>query len=195
MGKYRLFDFYFHKKWESLFDGVYMQQLNPWFITGFMDAEGSFGISVRKILGSRLGWTVGPSITIGLHPRDEEILKQIRDFFGVGYIYKKQNSIFWVVSSLEQISKLIPHFDKYCLITQKYADYLLFKQVITMLLKKEHLTSKGLQAIVNIRATLNKGLSPSLKEAFPDAVAVPRPLGLAVFCLDPYWLRERDALL
>ncbi|GAA5135751.1 hypothetical protein GCM10023339_73930 [Alloalcanivorax gelatiniphagus] len=44
---------------------------------------------------------------------------------------------------------------------------------------KGHLTSEGLQEIVNIKASMNKGLSgmsPELKEAFPNVVNIPRPL-------------------
>jgi hypothetical protein len=44
-----------------------------------------------------------------------------------------------------------------------------------MMKHKEHLTMEGLQKIINIRATLNKGLTTVLKEAFPNSVAVPRP--------------------
>ena len=39
----------------------------------------------------------------------------------------------------------------------------------------EHLTACGLKAIINLRATLNRGLTPSLIEAFPNTVAAPRP--------------------
>jgi hypothetical protein len=60
------------------------------------------------------------------------------------------------VSSLQQLTNvIIPHFDKFCLITQKKADYELFKSVIGKMNNKEHLTKTGLQTIVNIRATLN----------------------------------------
>jgi len=52
----------------------------------------------------------------------------------------------------------------------------------------KHLTASGLQAIINIRATLNKGLSPALKEAFPNSVAVPRPEISSIIELQPLWL-------
>lgn len=46
-----------------------------------------------------------------------------------------------------------------------------------MLVKqREHLTVEGLQKIINIIAAMNKGLTSTLKEAFPNSVAVPRPL-------------------
>jgi hypothetical protein len=40
---------------------------------------------------------------------------------------------------------------------------------------KEHLSKEGLQGIVNIRASLNFGLSEDLKEVFPETKPVQRP--------------------
>jgi hypothetical protein len=44
-----------------------------------------------------------------------------------------------------------------------------------MMQRGEHLTIEGLQKIINIRASINKGLSPLLREAFPNNIAVVRP--------------------
>lgn len=65
------------------------------------------------------------------------------------------------------MAKIVPHFGKYPLKTQKLADYLLFREVVMMMKRGEHLTVEGLQKIINIRATTNRGLTPALKEAFP----------------------------
>ena len=48
---------------------------------------------------------------------------------------------------------IIPHFIKYPLITQKHVDFLLFKQVVELMNRKEHQTKEGLGKIVNIRAS------------------------------------------
>lgn len=45
-----------------------------------------------------------------------------------------------------------------------------------MMLRKEHLTHKGLLAILSLRASLNLGLSESLKTAFPNIIPALRPL-------------------
>ena len=39
----------------------------------------------------------------------------------------------------------------------------------------EHLTKEGLEKIINIRASLNKGLTTTLEEAFPHSIPYPRP--------------------
>ena len=77
----------------------------------------------------------------------------------------------------KQISdKIIPHFYKYILITKKQADYLLFKEIIMLIIRGENLKEVGLQSIINIRASLNLGLSEALKTAFPNTIPIIRPL-------------------
>jgi hypothetical protein len=73
------------------------------------------------------------------------------------------------------INVIIPHFVKYPLLSQKQADFFLFKSAVELVNAKEHLTLSGLQKIVNIKASFNKGLTKSLKEAFPECSPVPRP--------------------
>lgn len=53
--------------------------------------------------------------------------------------------------------------------------------------RKEHLTNEGIQEIVNIRATLNRGLSDVLKAAFPDTCPVERSI-ISCEIPDPNWL-------
>ena len=131
------------------------------------------------------------NFTINIHKKDVELLKLIQFYFGgVGRIGRERNGCCeFRVSSLDQIlTKIIPHFDKYPLITQKRADYLLFKEVILMMDRGEHLRVEGLQAIINIRATLNRGLTPGLKEAFPLTTPVPRLLVENSSVPHPEWI-------
>lgn len=167
--------------------------LSPWFVTGFADAEGCFMLTIRRDSRQASGWRIEANFVINLHKRDVELLKLIQTYFGgVGRISKERNGcIDFTVSSINQIfTQVIPHFDKYPLITQKNADYLLFKEAVMIMKQGEHLTASGLQAIINIRATLNKGLTPVLMEAFPSTVAIPRPQvnNIDVQSIDPYWV-------
>lgn len=58
---------------------------------------------------------------------------------------------------------IIPFFEKYPLVSQKRADFELFKQIVELINNKEHLTPAGLQKIVNLKAALNLGNSGELK--------------------------------
>jgi hypothetical protein len=95
----------------------------------------------------------------------------IQSNFGVGNIYynKKDDCYHYSVQSLKDLNNvIIPHFSRYPLLSQKQIDFLLFKSVVELMNAGGHLNLLGLQKIVNIRASLNKGLSNSLKEAFPN---------------------------
>lgn len=80
------------------------------------------------------------------------------------------------VTSLKGLTNIIiPHFDKYPLLTQKRADYELFKTVVDLMNKGEHLTQEGLNKILAIKASINRGLSDELKAAYPNTKPVIRP--------------------
>ena len=104
-------------------------------------------------------------------------MKEIQSTLGgVGSISGKKDMAYLRVQSLEQIyNVIIPYFDKYPLITQKLADYILFREIVMKMKQREHLNKEGLQEIVNIRASINLGLSPELKAAFPKTMPVSRP--------------------
>jgi hypothetical protein len=123
------------------------EYLNPWFITGFTDGEGSFMVSIRKDIRQKTGWRVEALFHIGLHLKDEQLLKDIQAIFkGIGLISIKQQTVFFKVQSLKQIlAEIIPFFDRYPLITQKRADYLLFREIVMMMERGEHLNKEGLQ--------------------------------------------------
>jgi hypothetical protein len=70
---------------------------------------------------------------------------------------------------------IIDHLDKYPLITQKRTDFKLFKQVVELMNRKEHLTIEGLYEIVAIKSSMNLGLSSLLKLGFSDIISVERP--------------------
>lgn len=56
--------------------------LNPEWITGFTDGEGSFIVSFAKHKSQTVGYSINPSFQIKLNMRDLELLKRIQVFFG-----------------------------------------------------------------------------------------------------------------
>lgn len=116
---------------------------------------------------------------------------KIQYFFGVGdiRINKVDNYAIYAVNSVKDLSAVvIPHFYKFPLLTQKQADFLLFKSAIELILRKEHLTMGGLAKIINIRASMNLGSSDALITAFPNIKPVERPKVEAVTSIEPSWL-------
>jgi hypothetical protein len=82
---------------------------------------------------------------------------------GIGSIHIARNRdiVNYSIDSIEDLNKLIIHLEKYPLLTQKAADFLLFKQAVKLANNKAHLTVEGLNQIVNIKASMNLGLSAS----------------------------------
>jgi LAGLIDADG endonuclease len=105
-------------------------------------------------------------------------LLQIKSFFNeAGSIYTMNNkAIIYQVRNLDEITKaIIPHFEKYPLITKEQSDFLLFKEIVKLMDKGEHLTVHDITKIINLKASLNKGLSNELKISFPKFIAIIRP--------------------
>ena len=168
-------------------------KLDPWFVTGFSDAEAHFSISIYKDkrIKGRVAWVVKPSFQISLHSRDMQILLQMQDFFSCGNIISKNNrsEISFRVNSLQNlITKIIPHFINYTLLSQKAADFELFKQIVNIIKSKAHLTDEGLLQIINIRASMNLGLSDLQKSSFLDYKPVLRPNVKYTEIPDPNWI-------
>lgn len=164
--------------------------LYPSFITGFCDGESSFSVNLAKNDNSPVGYFVICVFSITLHKKDEVLLESIKAFFNnAGNIYKdRENYLRYCVSSAKDIEIIIKHFDKYPLVTQKKADFELFKKVFYLVSNKKHLTTKGLSEIVAIKASINTGLSDKLKKEFTSIVPALRPLIGDQKIYDPYLL-------
>lgn len=143
---------------------------------------------------SKTGWIVQLFFQVAVHKKDCAFLEQIQSYLGVGKIHKHgHQSVILRVSSVKDLQVIIDHFYKYPLITNKLADYNLFKSAYSILINKEHLTQEGLYKLVSIKGSLNLGLSSELKSAFPDVTNIYKPsAGVLTNSTpkipDPYWL-------
>ena len=87
-------------------------------------------INLRRNNQYKNGWRIEPSFQITLHKKDKYLLEKIKDYFSVGSIYEKSQSLTYFVYSTKELNTIITHFVKYPLLTQKQADFLLFKEAI-----------------------------------------------------------------
>jgi len=187
------------KQWNKLkystsaYAQVQKTNLDPWFVTGFCDGEASFSVSIYidKRIKGRVGWVVKPSFQISLHSRDINLLLQLQEFFSCGRIVSKKSRSevsFRVNSSHDLTNYIIPHFENYPLLSQKAADFYLFKQIVNLIYTKVNLTDEKLNQIVNIRASMNLGLSDLQKSIFIHYSPVPRPIIQYINIPNPYWI-------
>ena len=163
-------------------------QFHPYYLTGFADAESCFYVRISRKKKSSTGWVVEGVFQIVLHKKDITLLERIKVFLGVGEIYKQGGDAYiYKVSSKKDLAVILDHFDKYPLLTQKRADFILFKRIMELMKNKEHLTKEGLRKIMEIRASINKGLSEEHKIAFPGIEPVERPIVPLRPIPDPNW--------
>lgn len=163
--------------------------LNPYYVTGFTDAEGCFNVTISPRSNGK--YQVSLRFEIDLHSRDIELLSNIQSFFnGVGTLTPSKNSslVKFVVRNFDDIYNIIiPHYNKYPLLTQKQADFLLFKKIALLMNDKEHLTPEGLLKIVAIKASINLGLSEKLSSIFL-VEPYKRPEIKTLSIPDPNWI-------
>lgn len=131
---------------------------NPWVITGLIDSEGSFSIIIDKNKTRKLGSRVQTKFQLDVHIKDLNLLRQLQEYLdGIGSIHisRDKNRVNFSVNSKKDLMKLINHLEKYPLQTQKAADFFLFKQAVELISNKAHITTEGLNQIVNIKSSMN----------------------------------------
>lgn len=145
-------------------DRIQREKLNPNYISGFIDGEGSFSVSIGKHQTLKRGLEVRPEFEIELRADDREILERIMVTIGAGRIYDCSYERYgWyphvkykITNRSDLIKILFPFLDKYPLQAKKAKVYKIFKEIVIMSSKKEHLTDIGFEKIVNLRQKLRE---------------------------------------
>jgi hypothetical protein len=129
--------------------------LSPEYISGFCDGEASFSVTVSPRGSS---WEIRPSFSVSQNEASRAVLYKLRQFFGCGYIRpsKSDNTYKYEVRSLAELrGKIIPHFKKYSLHTEKQKNFEIFVTIIQLMSNGKHLTKDGLHEIVKLLEKLN----------------------------------------
>jgi hypothetical protein len=85
--------------------------------------------------------------------------------------------VYYSVDGIKDLTNIIiPQFLQFSLLTQKAADFLLFKRVVEIMSNNGHLSMDGLHQIINIKASMNLGLSDIVKSDFSKVTPVEIPL-------------------
>ncbi len=140
-------------------DRIHHQKLNPYYVVGFIDGEGSFSVSIGKHKTLRRGLEIRPEFEIELRADDRKILERIMLTIGCGKIYDCSYERYgwyphvkYKITSTKDMEKyLFPFLDKYCLQAKKAIVYKIFREIILMVRHKQHLLDKGFKKILNLR--------------------------------------------
>ena len=128
-----------------------------YFLSGFVDGEGSFNISFAKHPAMKSRWIILTKFQIYQHQNQRDILELFKEVLGAGRIDKKSGSdvLSLTVESRQSLTeKIIPFFKRYPLATKAEA-FKKFSAIIDMLNKGEHQTRHGFEKIVYLAHTMN----------------------------------------
>ncbi len=75
----------------------------PWYLTGLIDAEGSFGFNINKSDSNPLGYNISPRFNITMHIRDINILSEIQSYLKVGNIKSYNSFVYYDINSIKDI--------------------------------------------------------------------------------------------
>jgi len=104
----------------------------PSYISGYVDGEGCFTVSIspRKTLG--VGWEVRPSLSVSQNGDRSEVLLLMQRYFECGSLRpdRSDKTLKWEVRSLPLlVTRIIPHFETYPLLSGKQSDFELFARI------------------------------------------------------------------
>ncbi len=138
----------------------------PWFsreflsayISGYVDGEGCFTISIsprRKLL---VGWEVRPGFSVSQNGDRAEVLHVLQEYFGCGSIRpdRSDRTVKWETRRLEDIlERVIPHFVAYPLVSGKRHDFERFAVICKSMAAGDHRCRDELLQIVKVARDTN----------------------------------------
>ena len=130
----------------------------PSYISGYVDGEGCFSVSIRPRPQNNLKWEVVASFAVAQNGDKVEVLKMMKDYFGYGSFRgnKTDRTIKYEIRSIEVLmKKVIPHFRRYPLQSGRQKDFVVFAKICERINKRRHLTKEGLIEIVKLRSQLS----------------------------------------
>jgi hypothetical protein len=137
-------------------------EIASYYITGFVDGEGCFSVTVQRSRNVRLGIQVIPEFHVSQHQNRTEVLKEIKRVFGCGYIKpnhsnnpKDMTSVYVARNINDLRNKIIPFFKRFPIISVKRFDFEKFAQVVEMMSEGKHLEKDGLVKILELAFSMN----------------------------------------
>ena len=130
----------------------------PSYISGYVDGEGCFTVSISPRPTLRVGWEVRPSLSVSQNADRSEVLLDIQHYFGCGSIRpdRSDQTLKWEIRSLLPLCEVvIPHFEMYPMLSGKQRDFELFADICERMARRAHCEPAGLAEIVRLANAMN----------------------------------------
>jgi LAGLIDADG endonuclease len=159
----------------------------PSYVSGYVDGEGCFCVSLRPQRRITVGWEVRPSFSVSQNGDRAELLSSLPNFFGCGTIRpdRSDRTLKFEVRSLKNLLLVVvPFFERYPLQSSKQGDFELFSRICRLMAEGFHLCEEGLIEIADLATRMNSGgarrfTSAMVRESFrgEGIVCAPRNRG------------------
>jgi LAGLIDADG endonuclease len=128
------------------------------YISGYVDGEGCFTVSISPRAKLVVGWEVRPSFSVSQNGDRAEVLRLIQRWFGCGSIRpdRSDKTLKWETRALDDLlERVLPHFERYPLLSGKHADFERFSSVCRVMAAGGHRSRRGLVEIVEFASQMN----------------------------------------
>ena len=128
------------------------------YISGFVDGEGCFCVSFQPSNRHCLGWEVRPSFSVSQNADRAQLLYMIREKWSCGSIRpdRSDKTLKFEVRKIgDLVTKVVPHFRSYPLMSSKQTDFDRFARVCELVGDDRHRESKGFEEIVWLSMEMN----------------------------------------
>jgi hypothetical protein len=147
--------------------GADNQQERPesvaWWVVGFVDGEGCFGVSIVRNSTCRLGWQVQPEFSVTQGERSLESLELLRRFFRCGTVirngrhdnHREAMYRFSIRRGTDLRQRVVPFFESHPLRTAKGEEFRRFVTILGWMDLGMHLNDQGLIKIARTVEMMN----------------------------------------
>ena len=156
------------------------------YVSGFIDADGSFSVSIKVQRDVRYGVRIDPVFSVT--QRNREVLEFLRRVLGCGRIIKKpgqENLWLYIVDRVEELNgKLLRFLEDGCRLIVKDKQLKLFTEIVKGLIEKRHYSYEGIKKLVHLSYELSSLGGKAVRR---------RSLNEVLTIIEGYEMRRRDA--
>jgi hypothetical protein len=130
------------------------------YLSGYTDGEGCFCVTFNRSNRHKFGWDIRPSFSVSQNRDRAEVLELFRQKFKCGTIRpdRSDRTLKYEVRSVNDLfTKVVPHFERYPLLSKKRIDFEMFSQIVRLMHDREHLKTEGFKKVVQASERLNTG--------------------------------------
>ena len=145
---------------DNLTNADNQQERLNYYISGFVDGEGSFHVAIQKVAHVTFRYQLIPEFHVSQSKDRPQVLKLIKKTFNCGYIKDnhrgKDNNLVFVVRNRQDLrNKVVPFFVQNPLFSSKQKDFEAFTYIVNAMHRKEHLVRSRFIQLATIAFNMN----------------------------------------